>query len=82
MENFLPARIAASLLGLFLAVIAGVYALFQTQFNSVTIYLFAFGAIALLFYTYPFKYWGLGELSIFLIWGPILVSGVYFVLTS
>ncbi len=66
----------------FLATLAGVYALFQTEFNPTTIYLFGFGAIALLFYTYPFKYWGLGELSIFLIWGPILVSGVYFVLTG
>ena len=42
--------------------------------------LFAFGALMLLFYTWPLKYLALGELSIFLIWGPILVAGVYIVL--
>lgn len=66
----------------FLATLAGVYALLHTGFNITTIWLFVFGAIALLAYTYPFKYWGVGEFMIFLIWGPILISGVYFVLTN
>ncbi|GAB4398806.1 MAG: hypothetical protein OHK003_21830 [Anaerolineales bacterium] len=66
----------------FLAILAGVYALLHTGFNITTIWLFVFGAIALLAYTYPFKYWGVGEFMIFLIWGPILISGVYFVLTN
>jgi len=44
--------------------------------------LFAFGALMLLFYTYPLKYFALGELAIFLIWGPIMVGGVYLVLTG
>ena len=63
-----------------LATLAGVWALLTTGFNGVVIGLFAFGAIVLLLYTYPFKYWGIGELSIFLIWGPILIGGVYYVL--
>jgi 1,4-dihydroxy-2-naphthoate octaprenyltransferase len=63
-----------------LATLAGFYALFTTGFNPVVIGLFVFGAIVLLAYTYPFKYWGLGELAIFLIWGPILIGGVYYVL--
>lgn len=66
----------------FLATLAGVYALFHTGFNPTTIWLFVFGTIVLLAYTYPFKYWGIGEFMIFLIWGPILISGVYFVLTN
>jgi 1,4-dihydroxy-2-naphthoate polyprenyltransferase len=33
-----------------------------------------------LFYTWPLKHLGLGELSIFLVWGPILAAGVYLVL--
>ena len=66
----------------FLATLAGVYALFYTGFNMTTISLFAFGAVVLLAYTYPFKYWGLGEFAIFLIWGPIMIAGVYFVLTG
>jgi 1,4-dihydroxy-2-naphthoate octaprenyltransferase len=63
-----------------LAVLAGVYALFYTNFSPLVIGLFAFGALVLLFYTWPLKYLALGELSIFLIWGPILVAGVYSVL--
>ncbi len=65
-----------------LATLAGVWALFYTNFNPVVIGLFAFGAVVLLLYTYPFKYWGIGELSIFLIWGPIMIAGVYFVLSG
>ena len=36
----------------------------------------------LLFYTWPLKHIALGELAIFLIWGPILVAGVYLVLAK
>ena len=63
-----------------LATLAGVYALFNTGFDPAVIGLFAFGAVVLLAYTYPFKYWGLGELAIFLIWGPIMIGGVYLTL--
>jgi 1,4-dihydroxy-2-naphthoate octaprenyltransferase len=63
-----------------LASISGIYALFYTNFSPIIIGLFVFGAIALLAYTYPFKYWGVGEFAIFLIWGPIMVTGVYLVL--
>ena len=63
-----------------LAFLSGVYALFYTHFSPAVIGLFAFGALVLLFYTWPLKYLGLGELAIFLIWGPILVTGVYIVL--
>jgi 1,4-dihydroxy-2-naphthoate octaprenyltransferase len=66
----------------FLATLAGIWALFYTDFNPITIGLFAFGSVVLLAYTYPFKYWGLGELMIFLIWGPIMIAGVYFVLSG
>jgi len=65
-----------------LATLSGVWALFFTDFNPVVIGLFSFGAVVLLLYTYPFKYWGIGELSIFLIWGPIMIAGVYFVLSG
>jgi 1,4-dihydroxy-2-naphthoate octaprenyltransferase len=65
-----------------IALAAGIYALFYTNFSLVIIGLFAFGALILLFYTWPFKYLGLGELLIFLIWGPIMVGGVYLVLSK
>jgi 1,4-dihydroxy-2-naphthoate octaprenyltransferase len=63
-----------------LAFLSGVFALFYTGFSPAVIGLFAFGALVLLFYTWPLKYLGLGELCIFLIWGPILAAGVYIVL--
>ena len=65
-----------------LAFLSGIYALFYTNFSPAVIGLFAFGALVLLFYTWPLKYLGLGELLIFLIWGPILVAGVYIVLAG
>jgi 1,4-dihydroxy-2-naphthoate octaprenyltransferase len=65
-----------------LAALSGVYALFVTNFASIVLWLFAVGAFILLFYTYPLKYVGIGELSIFIIWGPLMIGGVYFVLTG
>ena len=65
-----------------LAALSGVYALFVTNFASIVIWLFAVGSFILLFYTYPLKYVGIGELSIFIIWGPLMIGGVFFVLTG
>ncbi len=76
-----PQQIRWFLVSGVLATLAGIYALFATNFNPLVIGLFAFGAIVLLAYTYPFKYWGLGEFAIFLIWGPIMIGGVYLVMT-
>src|SRR5678815_4934412 len=75
-----PQQIRWFLVSGVLATLAGIYALLTTNFNPAVLGLFAFGAIVLLAYTYPFKYWGLGELAIFLIWGPIMVGGVYLVM--
>lgn len=65
-----------------LALGAGAYGLFYTNFSPIIIGIFAFGAAVLVFYTWPLKYLGLGELLIFLIWGPIMVGGVYLVLSK
>jgi 1,4-dihydroxy-2-naphthoate octaprenyltransferase len=65
-----------------LAFLTGVYALVYTHFNPIVLVLFVLGAVTLLLYTYPLKYWALGELAIFLIWGPIMVGGVYLVLSG
>lgn len=65
-----------------LATLAGVYAMFYTHFAPLVVWFFAFGAFILLFYTYPLKYVGIGELSIFIIWGPLMIGGVYYVLTG
>jgi 1,4-dihydroxy-2-naphthoate polyprenyltransferase len=63
-----------------IAFLSGIYALWYTQANPFVIGLFAFGSLVLLFYTWPMKYWALGELAIFLIWGPIMIAGIYLVL--
>ena len=64
-----------------LALLAALFAILETQFDPVVIGLCIYGALMLLLYTYPLKYFALGELTIFLIWGPIMIGGVYFVLT-
>ena len=63
-----------------IATLSGIYAVLYTSLNPAVIGVFAFGALVLLFYTWPLKYWALGELAIFLIWGPIMIASVYFVL--
>ncbi len=65
-----------------LATLAGVYAMIYTHFAPIVVGLFVFGSLILLFYTYPLKYVGIGELSIFIIWGPIMIGGVFYVLTG
>jgi len=64
------------------AVLAGVFSLFYTNFSPAVIGLFAFGSGVLLLYTWPLKSLALGELLIFLIWGPVMVAGVYIVLAK
>jgi len=44
--------------------------------------LLAVGIIFVLFYTWPLKYIGLGEIAVVLIWGPLMVGGGYFVITG
>lgn len=40
------------------------------------------GAFFVLFYTYPLKRYGLGEVAVLLTWGPLMVGGTYLVLTG
>src|SRR2546428_4968525 len=44
--------------------------------------LMAAGAFFVLFYTYPLKYIGLGEIAVILVWGPLMIGGTYFVVTG
>ena len=65
-----------------IAFASGIYALWYTGMDRVVLGLFTIGALTLLFYTYPLKHLALGEIAIFLIWGPIIIGGVYYVLTG
>jgi 1,4-dihydroxy-2-naphthoate octaprenyltransferase len=44
--------------------------------------LMAVGAAFVLFYTWPLKYIGLGELTVLLVWGPLMVGGGYYAVTG
>ena len=63
-----------------LAVASAAYALLYSRFDPLIIGLVVYGSLMLLLYTYPLKHIAIGELTIFLIWGPIMIGGVYLVL--
>ena len=42
----------------------------------------AIGAFFVLFYTWPLKYIGLGELAVLVVWGPLMIGGGYYVITG
>jgi 1,4-dihydroxy-2-naphthoate octaprenyltransferase len=62
-----------------LALLAGAYAYIYTGYDANILILIGIGAFFLLFYTYPLKYFALGEVSIFFVWGPVLIGGVYYI---
>jgi 1,4-dihydroxy-2-naphthoate octaprenyltransferase len=44
--------------------------------------LLALGAFFVLFYTWPLKYIGLGEIAVLIVWGPLMIGGGYYVITG
>lgn len=40
------------------------------------------GAFFVIFYSWPLKHFALGELSVLLVWGPLMTAGSYFVMTG
>jgi 1,4-dihydroxy-2-naphthoate octaprenyltransferase len=46
------------------------------------LWLTAAGAFFVLFYTWPLKYIGLGEVAVLVVWGPLMIGGAYFVATG
>ncbi len=65
-----------------LAVLAGAFIFLYTSFSPVVITLSAIGALMILFYAYPLKYWGLGEIVIFVLWGVMIIPGIYTILAG
>jgi 1,4-dihydroxy-2-naphthoate octaprenyltransferase len=43
---------------------------------------FLLGSLLLIFYTWPLKQWGLGELAVLVVWGPLMVGGTAFATTG
>lgn len=50
--------------------------------GEATLALLGAGAFFVLFYTWPLKYIGLGEVAVILVWGPLMVGGGYYVITG
>lgn len=50
--------------------------------GGVALLLMGLGIVFVLFYTWPLKYIGLGEIAVILIWGPLMVAGGYYVITG
>src|SRR5512136_870412 len=50
--------------------------------GPLTLVLLGLGAFFVLFYTWPLKYIGLGEIAVLIVWGPLMIGGGYFVVTG
>lgn len=50
--------------------------------GGLTLPLLLVGAFFVLFYTWPLKYFGLGELAVLVVWGPLMIGGGYYVVTG
>ena len=64
-----------------LGLTAGLYLIWYNSFDAAVWTLLGIGAFFLLFYTWPLKYFGLGEVSVFIVWGPLMIGGGYYALT-
>jgi 1,4-dihydroxy-2-naphthoate octaprenyltransferase len=45
--------------------------------GGLVLHLFAAGVFFVLFYTFPLKFFGLGEVAVIIVWGPLMVGGTY-----
>ncbi len=66
----------------FLAFLCGVYLVFFRGNDPTVWILLGLGAFFVLFYTWPLKYIAMGEVSVFIVWGPLMIGGGYYVLTG
>lgn len=69
----------AALTGL-IALAAGVALVYLR--GGLTLLLLGLGVFFVLFYTYPLKYIALGEISVLIVWGPLMIAGGYYVIAG
>lgn len=50
--------------------------------GEATLTLLGIGVFFVLFYTWPLKYIGLGEVAVIVVWGPLMIGGGYYVITG
>lgn len=63
-----------------IALAAGLYLIFINASDPVIWILLALGAFFVLFYTWPLKGLGLGEVAVLVVWGPLMIGGGYYVM--
>ena len=52
------------------------------QRGDAILWLVGAGAFFVLFYTWPLKYIGMGEVAVIIVWGPLMVGGGYYAITG
>lgn len=71
-----------------IAAVAGLVLVLTQKFSPqpgnplITLGLMAAGALFVLFYTWPLKYIALGELTVLLVWGPLMIGGGFYAITG
>lgn len=73
------ALIYAAVTGL-IALVIGAYLVYVR--GNMALWLLVLGAFFVLFYTYPLKYIGMGEVAVLIVWGPLMIGGTYFIVTG
>lgn len=63
-----------------IALAAGILLVFAR--GPLTLLFLGLGIFFVLFYTFPLKYIALGEISVLLVWGPLMIGGGYYVITG
>ena len=63
-----------------LALLAGIYLVVINGGDPTIWVLLGLGIFFVLFYTWPLKYIALGEVSVLVVWGPLMIGGGYYVL--
>ena len=66
-----------------IALLCGVALLLvDSQMDPIKLLLLGLGAFFVLFYTWPLKYLAMGEISVLIVWGPLMIGGGYYILTN
>lgn len=81
-QGLMSRKVFYTYLGVTGAIALACGAYLVTVRSQPVLYLFLAGIFFVLFYTWPLKYFGFGELAVVAVWGPLMSGGTYFVVTG